>query len=721
MTVTSEVSRTDPPYIGNGATTVFPYGFRIFEAGDLVVTEVDLLGNETTLVLGVDYTVSGVLADDGGNVTLTTALAGDGTDANSHKLIIRRVLSATQTMNLRSQGKISAEVLERAHDRAVMLIQQLQDEIARSLRLPEGEAGSELLTVLPSLAERKGKALGFDGGTGKPVVGSAGTITSVAMEPVVSASSLASARAQMGASGVAISVKDAPYLAIGDNSADDTSAISAAVAAAYAGGHHVYWPAGTYLTTDSIPHFHDVVHYGPGKIRRAGVDYAITPTSESTANILHVSTTGSDTNDGIGAAQALATIQKAVDIINVRSLSLAGRWEISVAAGTYTQSVLTSSMAYMAYPIVIRGPAVSGGSPTATLKSPVASTAVVEISGGGGVWFTLRDLNLQDATADYAVRIGAKATVGLENIRGSACLNGILSQHGAFVAVDQYCDFNGTGTGAGGIGFNEYYNATHSIVGASAGNAARFRNFTTGIWLNEGVQGHLDYTRVEDCTTGMICMRGVGGVNPKQMRIYRCGVGLELWGNCWFNNAIDFGTGADACTINVKAYGGSPEVDYLAQDNNGKTMRCVRSVEALVHTGTVAETVLHQEEIRPWMVSEGQHTSRWTIFGQSSLANACTVRCYANDGTTDDYFTGVTIPIGTTEWRIDIEIAVTAKDRQRCMMTAMFSGGGQSVVYGSSVLDLKNKSGHFRWSAQLGAVGDSITVHASRYETTLGG
>jgi len=204
MTVTSEVSRSGP-YNGNGATTVFPYEFKIFTAADLLVTEVDLDGIETTLVNGVDYTVDGVLSDDGGDVTLTAALTGDGTDAGSHKLTIRRVLDATQTMNLRSQGKISAEVLERAHDRAIMLIQQLVDERNRSLRLIESEAGSELLTLLPPLAERKGRTQGYDATTGQPVMFStANTAISAAMEAVVQAATLALARAAMGPWGDAL-------------------------------------------------------------------------------------------------------------------------------------------------------------------------------------------------------------------------------------------------------------------------------------------------------------------------------------------------------------------------------------------------------------------------------------------------------------------------------------------------------------------------------------
>jgi hypothetical protein len=198
MAVTSEVSRSGP-YNGNGVTTVFPYTFKIFAAADLLVTKIDLAGAETTLVINTDYTVDGVLAESGGNVTLTTALAGDGTDTGSNRLVIRRVLDETQTLDLRRTGLISADALERALDRAVMLIQQIQDENARSLRLTESEAGSELLTLLPALADRKGRQLTFDPTTGQPTASNpTSTPVSAAMQPVVGAASTASAMTALG-------------------------------------------------------------------------------------------------------------------------------------------------------------------------------------------------------------------------------------------------------------------------------------------------------------------------------------------------------------------------------------------------------------------------------------------------------------------------------------------------------------------------------------------
>lgn len=190
MTVTSEISRVDPPYAGNGVTTVFPYTFKIFAAGDLRVILTDPDGVETTLVLGVDYTVSGAGSAAGGNVTTTVAPATDYT------LSIERVLAPTQPVDLRNQGPFLAEVVERVADRLTMLVQQALAESGSALRLPKGEAATDLTTLLPPLADRKGMALGFDLTTGAPGAYGplSGATVSAAMIAVVQAATQQIAR-----------------------------------------------------------------------------------------------------------------------------------------------------------------------------------------------------------------------------------------------------------------------------------------------------------------------------------------------------------------------------------------------------------------------------------------------------------------------------------------------------------------------------------------------
>ena len=117
MTVPSTRFRED--YAGNGSATSFPYAFRIFKNTDLVVTKTDNSGNETTLTLGTDYTVTGAGSYNGGAVVLTTALP------TSYRLTIERVLAIRQDTDLRNQGEFLAETHEDAFDRLTMIVQRL--------------------------------------------------------------------------------------------------------------------------------------------------------------------------------------------------------------------------------------------------------------------------------------------------------------------------------------------------------------------------------------------------------------------------------------------------------------------------------------------------------------------------------------------------------------------------------------------------------------------
>ena len=70
MTVSSEVNRAGP-YLGNGSTTVFGFGFRILSASHLRVIITDEDDVETDLPYPSGYSVAGVGSNAGGSITIT--------------------------------------------------------------------------------------------------------------------------------------------------------------------------------------------------------------------------------------------------------------------------------------------------------------------------------------------------------------------------------------------------------------------------------------------------------------------------------------------------------------------------------------------------------------------------------------------------------------------------------------------------------------------------
>lgn len=250
MALSSTTNRND--YVGNGATSVYPYGFRILSASDLRVT-VRLSGAsaETTLALNTDYTVSGVGEANGGNVTLVA-----GALASGAAITIRRVRPLTQLTDIRNQGAFYPEIHEDAFDHAVMITQQQADEIERSVRNAETVAASAFDPQLPADIAGAGYAVpmlnedgdGFAPASSWPTGDTINAASVSAAEALASAEAAASsedaaadsetaaAASETAAAGSATNAGNSATAAAGSASAAATSATAAAGSATAAAG-----------------------------------------------------------------------------------------------------------------------------------------------------------------------------------------------------------------------------------------------------------------------------------------------------------------------------------------------------------------------------------------------------------------------------------------------------------------------------------------------------
>jgi hypothetical protein len=129
MTISSETNKVI--YTGNGATTVFPYTFKILDDDEILVqTRLTTTGVYTTLVKTTDYTVSGVGAAAGGNVTLVSAAS----NPTGTKLVLTRSMPKTQTVDLAEFDAFPVDTVEDQLDRAVMIAQEQQEQLDRSIK-----------------------------------------------------------------------------------------------------------------------------------------------------------------------------------------------------------------------------------------------------------------------------------------------------------------------------------------------------------------------------------------------------------------------------------------------------------------------------------------------------------------------------------------------------------------------------------------------------------
>jgi hypothetical protein len=145
-------------YTAGGGQTNFTYPFLIFEATDLLVwlTPVGQVPNPVAdlLTLNVDYTVTGVGNEDGGDVVLIVpATAGD-------IITIERDIPATQTVDLSTGGDFKATTINFVHDKNTLLIQQNQMLIKdRGLLYQSVDQLDEGDTVLPKLPANTGAGI----------------------------------------------------------------------------------------------------------------------------------------------------------------------------------------------------------------------------------------------------------------------------------------------------------------------------------------------------------------------------------------------------------------------------------------------------------------------------------------------------------------------------------------------------------------------------------
>lgn len=135
MAISSLVNRNE--YTGTDSTAVYNYSFKIFQQSDLDVRLVLIsTGVETALTLTTDYTVSGVGSITGGSITLVAGNLG-----SLYKLIIRRKLALTQGTSIKNQGDYYPELHENQFDKSLMIDQQQQEELSRSVKFSQAATG----------------------------------------------------------------------------------------------------------------------------------------------------------------------------------------------------------------------------------------------------------------------------------------------------------------------------------------------------------------------------------------------------------------------------------------------------------------------------------------------------------------------------------------------------------------------------------------------------
>ena len=255
MTISTELRKAGP-FTGNGATTAFPFSFKVFAATDVAVTVANTQGNESALALGADYAVA-LNADrdaaPGGTVTLAAPLA------SGHRLVVSSAVPNLQPTDITNNGGFYPRVIEDALDRHVAQIQQIDEKIGRALKVAVTSPLGDQALPSPVAGMLIGWNESNDGLKNYAPIG--GTLLWQQLAAANGSSLVGFQQAGVGAVVrtvqerlcEVISVKD--FGAIGDGSHDDSDAIQAAIDFATADVNKraaVFMPAGYYFIGKAI-------------------------------------------------------------------------------------------------------------------------------------------------------------------------------------------------------------------------------------------------------------------------------------------------------------------------------------------------------------------------------------------------------------------------------------------------------------------------------------
>ena len=203
MTVSSTTTKNS--YSGNASTTVFAYGFKIFSDDYItVIIRTDSTGAEDTKTKTTHYTVSGVGSSSGGNVTFTSG----NTPASGETVVLLRSTARTQLTDYTPNDPFPAASHEDALDKLTFIAQEIEEELARSIKVSKTNtiSSSEFTT---SASARANKLLSFDGSGDLTVTeGKVDTVTATASSVSAGGSPTASATytASTGALALALGI-----------------------------------------------------------------------------------------------------------------------------------------------------------------------------------------------------------------------------------------------------------------------------------------------------------------------------------------------------------------------------------------------------------------------------------------------------------------------------------------------------------------------------------
>lgn len=528
-----------------------------------------------------------------------------------------------------------------------------------------------------------------------------------------------------------VSVKD--YGAIGDGVTNDQVAIELAVEKAIQEGKSLYWPSGTYVSTSSIPYFHNVSHIGDGVIKR-GVDLFYIGGSLNNVNTLYVSNNGLSSNDGLSSDHPVFKIQEAIDFLPKYGPVLKGVWRIQLAPGVYDRGRFPDEGLMSGRPIEIVGPDVGGhpNVPVAIISEGDNGVSAEGVRIRRGTKVKCKDIHFigfNGTTSSAGISSGGFCEIYTVNCHFTNCTWGVSGSELSFVdmkgGVLEGCGYRPDGSVySSGGGVRGLFLTKFSIGSQNAGNLNNgpfFKNNNFGVFAQEHIDGHLDWCVIEGNRVGVrlnICSR----LNMGGSSFTRNSTAVWAEGNSVASlfSSNYFGEGNDANSINVICNSGGtvdPSSFFLQHTGKSTTERGVfrdileQEIKSTTNVEFFSTTLLKQMWNDARSHTSGLKKLRFKVYGTLS-GNAGTKTIFPTFG-------GRTAPINFTasetghfEGEGSIIIGPSSVGKQYMSFSAYRNLGTYSrVINNFANADLSNDV-KFALAARVENASDTITINA---------
>jgi len=467
-----------------------------------------------------------------------------------------------------------------------------------------------------------------------------------------------------------------------DGTTSNQTGLAAAVAKAYADGKELYWPAGTYVSTATIPNFHDVRHRGPGIVKRGSDLFYVDPSLNSgVTNTLYVATTGSNAADGLSSTYPRLTTLSAGNVIYTY---LYGNvtWVISHAAGSYSVNGAKFDKPFPSpNRIQFNGASVSRGvQPTTIFTATTPGTDTYGLYFQNNIRSQVKDINFRSYRAAASPSANSLSTgiisdgrceLYTDNVWTDDCDQGIYLTNGSQARIQAgrhgFNFINGNGIqfirhSHGSVG----YGGTLADVTGATGTA--FIGGSYGVMIQEFSMAHTDTCYFDTQTlSGVIC--NTSRVHAVDSVFKDCTAGIDARMCSNIGNTTNTFTG---CTTDLVLRSGSRHAGtaFIEALGQGPPIKWIDAVGASTQSATPVTVYTRDFEAKELQLRGSGFELK--LYGEV-VGTAATKTITITLGATT--LLTATIAAATTDYEIQVKLmVVTCASSQKVFTRVLQSG-----------------------------------------------